>query len=66
MKTNMDTNLLSACALTAALVADEHLQLDVQNSLAVAQAATLAVNRSKSALQYEVRNFQSATFNNFN
>ena len=49
------TNLLLNCTFTAALVSDEYLKFDVQNSLALAQAATMAVNCGKSTLKQEVR-----------
>jgi hypothetical protein len=49
------TNLLLNCTFTAFLVSDEYLKFDVQNSLALAQAATMAVNCGKSTLKQEVR-----------
>jgi hypothetical protein len=52
---NDGTNLLLNCTFTAALVSDEYLKFHVQNSLALVQAATTAVNCGKSALKQEVR-----------
>jgi hypothetical protein len=58
------TNLLLNCTFTAALVTDKYLKFDVQNGLALAQAATTAVNCGKSALKQEVRKVLSGAKHN--
>ena len=52
--TNLRTNLMCRSAFAAACEADKHFKFHVQYSLAVAKAATLAVNCGESALDQNV------------
>ncbi len=49
------TYLLCRSAFTAALVANEHFKFHVQNSLAVAKAAALAIDCGESTLDQNVK-----------